>query len=198
LEINIRSEGELVSRIKQVRQRNSNIQPYLNTRVDVVTLDPAILSPCQNYILTDELKKVERLRWDILEETGHVDILRLKGYVKCQYEDKNIDILPPVCEEYFDYKYGLKIIINDGMHRCYLAYRMGLPLNVVYVRGVSYRNPYYSYPNPVGWADVEVIDVLREGFIKKFHVAKEYKKLYRDFNSAFENVGDSRPVQKSA
>lgn len=198
MEVSLRSEGELISKIEQVKQRNSNIQPYLNTRIDIVTLNPEILSPCQSYILTDELKKVEKLRWDIFKETGHIDILRLKGYIKCQYEDKNIDILPPVCEEYFDSKFGLKIIINDGMHRCYLAYRMGLPINLVYVRGVSSHNPYYSYPNPRGWADVELIDTLKEGYIKKFHVAQDYKKLYRDFNSVFENVGDSRPVQKSA
>jgi hypothetical protein len=75
---------------------------------------------------------------------------------------------------------------------------MGLPINVVYVRGVSHHNPYYSYPNPNGWSDVELIEVLKEGYIKKFHVAQDHKKLYRDFNSVFENVGDSRPVQKSA
>jgi len=195
LEINIHSSGELISKMQLVKQRNSSTQPYLNSRIDIVTLDPEVLKPCQNYILIPELKKVESLRWNILEETGHIDILRLQGYLTCDYEDTTIDILPPVCEEYFDDRFRQHILINDGMHRCYLAYRMGMPLNVVYVRGINRHHPYYSFINPRGWDDVELINELTPNYIKKFHVSKNYKSLYRNFNSAFQNVGDSRPVQ---
>lgn len=210
MEIETRSSGELIIKLQEVKLRDSNVQPYIGARIDLITLMPSELSPCQRYVLMPELKKVETLRWDILEETGHVDILKLNGYIKCHYDpqyvtagEKNekiyeseesttIDIIPPVCEEYTTEDYKLKIKINDGLHRCFLAYQMGVPVTVAYVRGADPRYPYYSHIVPGGWEAVEIIDKLDENYVKKFHVSKNYKKLFRNFNSQFDNIGDSR------
>ena len=216
MELETRSRGELISKLEQVKLRNSGKQPYLNARIDLITLDPAILAPTQRYVLTQELKKIEQVRWGILED-HHIDILNMDGYVKCHYTDKTplyelgklepydevdnypphtIDVLPPVVEEYFDPKGQLHLIICDGQHRCYLGYTMGTMITVAYVRGIHWGYPYYAYPLPNGWADVEIRDDIPEGYIKKFHVAKDHKSLYRLFNTEFENVGDSRPYDK--
>jgi hypothetical protein len=215
MELETRSRGELVSKLEQVTLRGSSTQPYLGARIDIVTLDPAILSPTQRYVLTDELKKIEQVRWGLLKDHNQ-DILRLDGYVKCTYPEqqagtkmisngvsvgtinemipkKVIDVLPPIIEEYFSPRGEIHLLVCDGQHRCYLAYTMGTLINVAYVRGIHWGYPYYAYPLPNGWDDVEVRDDIPEGYIKKFHVAKEHKRLYRNFNSQFENIGDSRP-----
>jgi hypothetical protein len=211
-DISAKSAGELCEKLKHIKLRGGNTQPYLNSFISIETFDPAVLAPTQRYCLISELKKIEQLRWAIMSEYGW-DILQLNGYLKVDYsnttetaieaggkpyiskveEHKTIDILPPIIEEYIDYRGNIKLIINDGQHRCRLAYQMGLPINVAYVRGSNKSYPYYAYPLPNGWADVELREDIPEGYVKKFHVAKDHKALYRNFNSEFENIGDSRP-----
>jgi len=210
MEVETRSRGELIAKLQQVTLRGSSTQPYLNARIDVVTIDPSILAPTQRYVLTDELKKIEQVRWDLLKDHNQ-DILQLNGYIKCYYlnpdaeqpivesmdlkrerAEQVIDVLPPVIEEHFNHKGGIDLLICDGQHRAYLAYTMGTLISVAYVRGVNTLYPYYAYALPNGWDDVEVRDDIPQNYIKKFHVAKDHKKLYRNFNSQFENIGDSR------
>jgi len=191
-EIEVRSAGELCEKLRNVTLRGSTIPPYLNSFIRIETFNPRNLSPCQRYALLPELKKIEELRWEILREYGQ-DILQLNGYLKCHYPDKTIDILPPVCEEYVTPWGELKAIINDGLHRVFLAYQMGIPVNVAYIRGVHPGYPYYAHMNPKGFDDIELIEEIPENYVKKFHVAKNHKELFRNFSSKFENVGDSRP-----
>lgn len=194
-EIETRSEGELCLKLREVTLRGSDKQPYLNSAISIEMFDPDTLSPVQRYVLDSELKKVEGLRWAILD-SDNIDILSLKGYIKCKYEDQEIDILPVVCEEYIDYRGQIHVLIADGLHRTFLAYQMGYPINVVYVRNINKFWPYYSYPLPRGFKDVEIVSSIPEGYIKKFHVSPRHKALYRNYNSMFSNIGDSRPYDK--
>lgn len=203
-DVNYFSEGELCENLAHIKLKGGNAQPYLNSYLSIETLDPNTLAPTQRYVLSKELKKLEQLRWDIEREYGY-DILRLSGYLQVSYPDDSIkhdgpekyvttiDILPPVVEEYINPRGKIDLIICDGQHRVFLAYMMGIPLNVVYVRGINKGYPYYAFPLPNGWKDVEIRDDIPSGYIKKFHVAKEHKRLYRWFNDEFSNIGDSRP-----
>jgi hypothetical protein len=220
-EIESRSEGELTIRMERVTLRGSDYQPYNAAKINIVRMDPKYLAPPQRYCLISELRKIEQLRWNILANYPY-DIFRLAGYIKVRYPEENInetlydtryyvdepmepidmnktipetviDILPPVVEEYIDERGKLHLLICDGQHRCFLAYQMGYPINVVYVRGATV--PYYSYPLPNGWEDVELIEKIPEGYLKKFHIARDHKSLYRNFNSQFSNIGDSRPYE---
>jgi len=222
--VEVRSSGELIDKLHQILLRgNSNIKPYKNAIITIEKLHPKALAPAQRYVLRSELRKIEQLRWAIDAEYGQ-DILRLNGYLKIEYPEseivthyeyglgklepvgevtepipaKTIDILPPVVEEYIDYNGYIRPLVCDGMHRAFLAYQMDMPLHVAYVRGVNKNYPYYSYPLPEKWNNIEILDVIPKGYIKKFHVAKDHKFLYRDFNSQFRNVGDSRPYDKPA
>jgi hypothetical protein len=212
-EVGVRSEGELISKLEQVTLKGfPQKHIYSNCHISIERVHPNYLSPPQRYVHRDELKKVQDVRWKILEEFGH-DILQLRGYIKCvyegesfinnyeggkleQYDDFVIDILPPVVEEYFGWDGKPHLLINDGMHRAFIAYQMQMPFNIVYIRGVSEHYPYYANPLPAGWRDVEILDIIPEGYIKKFHVVKDHKALFRDFNVAFENIGESRQYGK--
>jgi hypothetical protein len=214
-EVSTKSSGELCEKLRKVTLRDRKTQPYANSFISIETIDPRKISPCQRYVLLPELRKIELLRWNIMDEYGW-DILQLNGYLKVTYtehplsdkvmrelgdlapennvyKEKVIDVIPPVCEEFINDFGELKVIVNDGMHRIFLAYQMGVPINVVYVRGVNKHYPYYSYSLPRGFEEIEILDSISENYVKKFHVAKNHKALYRNFNSIFNNIGDSRP-----
>jgi hypothetical protein len=196
MNIEVVSSGELIKKLQNVTLRkkhptDSDIKPYEKALITIETFDPEALAPTQRYVLDTELKKVEKLRWDILEEYPH-DIFRLNGYLKCKYDDKTIDIIPPVVEEYIDFRGNIHLLIADGQHRSFLARQMGLPLRVCYIRGVHYANCYYAYPLPDGWNGVKMISSIPDGYIKKFHTVRDHKAKFRDYNSQFDNIGDSR------
>lgn len=194
-DIETRSEGELVEKLQKITLRGGDVQPFKNSYISIEKVDPITLSPCQRYALKPELRKIEQLRWEILKDYSF-DILQLNGYLKVKYEDTVIDIIPVVVEEFISPRGEVKQIINDGLHRAYLSYQMGSPLHVAYVRGVNKNYPYYAWPLPNGWDDVEMREGIPKGYVKKFHVAKDHKFLYRNFNSQFENIGDSRPYNE--
>jgi hypothetical protein len=109
-----------------------------------------------------------------------------------QGSDEPIDVLPPVVERSVEADGSIVKILNDGMHRVYLARMERSPIQVVYVREVPNEYPYYAYPLVNGWNDVEIVNELPEHYIKKWHRIPNYKTLYRDFNTAFQNVGGPR------
>jgi len=137
---------------------------------------------------------------DILNSDDDVDLAgqgkQPVGYVVFSVDDDPtpITILPPIIETSFEADNIDRLIINDGMHRCYLARVIGLKPDVIVVKNVSKKHPYYAYPLPGGWNDVALVSDLSNVPLKKFHRLPEplYKSMYRDFNSAFENVGGPR------
>ncbi len=67
---------------------------------------------------------------------------------------------------------------------------------VLLVRGIPKTLPYYAFPLPGGWDKVEELDALPAGYLKKWHRIANYHALYRNFNSAFSNVGGPRETGK--
>jgi len=187
------SADALVERLREVTMLKApEIKVYGNAFVSLEFIAVRHLAPPQNYILREELKKVRELKW-ALEEHG-VDIFRLDGYVRLKLEDYDepMDLLPPVVEESIEQDGSVHFIINDGMHRVYMALREWVIPQVALVRGVPKDLPYYAFPVPGGWASVEERDDLPHGYLKKWHRISNYHALYRNFNSAFSNVGGPR------
>ncbi|MBW2135550.1 MAG: hypothetical protein JRG72_10065, partial [Deltaproteobacteria bacterium] len=154
-------------------------------------------APPQNYLWLQELRKVQELHWS-LKDNG-LDMFRLDGFVTYTVREPegrlvSYDLYPPVIEESFEADGTVALIINDGMHRVYLARQEWVVPQVVYVRGVPKAFPYYAYPRPQGW---EGLDLLAENpdrhtYLKKCHRIRHNKTLYRDFQAVFKNVGGSR------
>ena len=187
------SSQELIKRLENVTMLTSpHTYPYRDVFISLEKISTDYLAPPQNYVLVDELKKVRLLKW-ALQEQG-VDIFNLNGFVKIWFDgaDAPIDLLPPVVEESIESDGSVLHVINDGMHRLYMARMEWVIPQVVFIRGIPKDLPYYAFPLRDGWDDVVVVEELPEGFLKKWHRRENYKALYRNFNSAFDNVGAPR------
>lgn len=165
---------------------------YDKAFISLENIAVAQLAPPQNYILREELKKVRELKWS-LEEHG-IDIFQLNGFIRLTLENfsEPVDLLPPIVEESIERDGTIHFIVNDGMHRVYMALREWVIPQVVLIRGIPRDLPYYAYPVPGGWSRVEERDDLPPGYLKKWHRIANYHSLYRNFNSAFVNVGGPR------
>lgn len=218
LDVRFYSAKELVSRLRKVCMlQDREAFPYQSADIQVTSIAAHELAPAQLYVLRNEFDKVRDLRWS-LQNKG-VDILRLNqsrvrdgklvdgdadraerlGFVEILVpaamgivEPQWVTVLPPVVEVSEEADKSTVNIINDGMHRCFLARVSRVIPDVVRISGVPKKWPYYAFPLADGWRDVHVVKELQEDTLKKFHRVAEYKKLYRDFNSAFTNVGGPR------
>lgn len=184
---------ELMPRLQKVTMLTApDVRVYESTRIELKTMDTDQIAPAQRYVLTTEVIKVRDLRWE-LRDLGY-DLFNLNGYLEIflEGEDEPVNVLPPVVEVSTEANGSVVNILNDGMHRVYLARMERCPIQVIYVHDVPCQYPYYAFPLVNGWNDVEIKQDLPEGYVKKWHRIKNYKSLYRNFNSAFENVGGPR------
>ena len=184
---------DLLERLRNVAMlKRPEIRVYERAEISLRDMPVETLFPAQRYVLIQELWKVRRLKWE-LARMGY-DLFRLNGYLKVWLEGevRAIDLLPPVVEESVERNGRVVNIINDGMHRLYLAFLEWITPQVIFVRDLPKEYPYYAFPNPTQWQGIEWVDSLPEGYVKKWHRIADYKTLYRDFNSAFDNVGAPR------
>ncbi|MBF0275019.1 MAG: hypothetical protein HQK84_07290 [Nitrospinae bacterium] len=184
---------ELIKHLREVTlMKQPDQRIYKDVFISLEQMSIESITPAQRYVLADELNKVRDLKWAI-EEHGY-NIFKLEGYLSVwlEGEEEPIDLLPAVVEESIEADGKVISILNDGMHRTYLARLEWQTPQVIHVRGVPKEKPYYAFPIHEGWDKVEIVNELPPGYIKKWHRIKEYKTLYRDFNSAFKNVGGPR------
>lgn len=191
--VQYRPEGDLLERLRHVTLlKRPDVYVYRDAAISLEKIPVEDLYPAQRYVLVQELQKVRHLKWE-LERFGF-DLFQLNGYLKIWLdgEDEAIDLLPPVVEESLERNGRMVYLINDGMHRLYLAYLEWVIPQVILVRGVPEDLPYYAYPIPEKWKGVQMVRDLPPGTIKKWHRIQDHHALYRNFNSAFDNVGAPR------
>lgn len=192
------SPAALVEALRRVPLLNQpNTLVYERALITLEQIHTDHLHPPQNYIWLQELRKVQELRWSLL--AWDIDLFKLDGYVTYTVKladgsQADFDVYPPIIEESIEADGSVALIINDGMHRVYLARLERLIPQVVFIRGVPKAYPYYAYPRPEGWLG---IDLLPENpdpqrYLKKCHRRRDNKRLYRDFQAVFHNVGRSR------
>lgn len=193
------SREELVSRLRNVTMLKApEVKVYASADIQVGPIDLSTVWPAQRYVLRSEFEKVRELRWT-LARMGH-DPLKLDGYLTLTFASGEvIDLLPPIVEDIVEEDGSVHSIINDGMHRMYLAWISWVSPVVAHVKNLPPEYPYYAYPLREQWAGVQMIERLTPEFVKKFHRIPDNKLLYRNFNSAFHNVGAPRgPGKESA
>ncbi len=188
----------LIRRLRKVPLlEKTDVLVYSQALISLERIHTNCLNPPQNYIWLQELRKTQELRWSLADRG--VDLFQLDGFVtytvrRPDGEEVVFDLYPPIVEESFEADGTLALIINDGMHRLYLARLECVIPQVTYVRGVPKEYPYYAFPRPSGW---EGLDLLPDNpdpqrYLKKCHRTRHNKQLYRDFQAVFQNVGRSR------
>ena len=191
-------EADLISCLRRVPlMTRTDVLVYAQALISLERIHTNSLHPPQNYIWLQELRKTQELRWSLA--AWGVDLFGLDGYVTYTVrlaggEEVVYDLYPPIVEESFEAAGTLVLIINDGMHRLYLARMEWVVPQVTYVRGIPKEYPYYAFPRPGGW---EGLDLLADNpdpqrYLKKCHRSRDNKQLYRDFQAVFHNVGRSR------
>ncbi|HAY20864.1 hypothetical protein [Desulfobacca acetoxidans] len=195
-------EIELIARLRRVPlQEQPEVLIYQPALISLEQIHTNYLHPPQNYIWLTELRKVQELRWS-LREHG-MDMFQLNGFVTYTVREKNgdlvdYDLYPPVVEESFEADGSLAHLINDGMHRVYLARSEWVIPQVVYVRGIPKAYPYYAFPRPQGWEGLDLLpdNPDKNRYLKKCHRIRYNKSLYRNFQAVFKNVGGSRSAMR--
>jgi hypothetical protein len=192
------SAAELLSRLRRVPLlKQPDILVYDQALISLEQIHTDSLNPAQNYVWLQELRKTQELRWSLAAHG--VDLFKLDGFVTYTVglpdgEEVTYDLYPPVVEESIEADGTVALIINDGMHRLYLARLEWVVPQVTYVRGIPKDYPYYAFPRRERW---EGLDLLAgnpdpQTYLKKCHRVRDNKKLYRDFQAVFKNVGRSR------
>lgn len=190
------SGEELLQSLKRTRLKgHDQFEIYRDAALTLERgVDPNTLVPAQRYVLKPAVDRTFALR-DALLKQG-VDIFALEGGVWVRTDadaEERIPVLPPVIEESIEPDGRKVLLINDGMHRVYAARKLGLPINVVVARNVPAQFPYYAYALSRGWAEVEELEALQDGYEKKaYRHPDNYKALFRDFNGVFPGVQKSR------
>jgi len=190
--------AELLARLRQVPlQEQPEVRIYAQALISLECIHTNCLHPPQNYIWLAELRKVQELRWS-LREHG-LDMFRLNGFVTYTVRQADgalvdYDLYPPIIEESFEADGTVALIINDGMHRVFLARAEWVVPQVVYVRGIPKEYPYYAFPRPQGWEGIDLLpdNPDKNRYLKKCHRIRHNKALYRNFQAVFSNVGGSR------
>lgn len=189
------NRDDLLSTLRQTRLRGfDGARPYESADLTIETVGADLLSPAQNYVMASSVAVVEVLRKELCQH-GH-DIFALDGgltLTTAEAPAEAIPVLPPVIEQSDEPGGRQVLLINDGMHRVFAARRAGLPISVVVARGVPARYPYYAFALETGWPEVELLDQMPEGRIrKKYRIPDDYRALYRDFNGVFPGVQKDR------
>jgi hypothetical protein len=188
---------ELLERLARTRLRGfDGALVYEHAQLELAAATPPeTLAPAQRYVLKAGVEKLVELRAALLDAHG-VDTFALDGgaHVRTSDDpDELIPVIPPIVEESHEPDGRTVLVINDGIHRVYAARSLGLPISVVVARGVPSEYPYYALALPDGWAGVQELDELPDGFQKKeYRRPDNYKALFREFNDVFAGVQKER------
>ncbi|MBM3299316.1 MAG: hypothetical protein FJY85_05120, partial [Deltaproteobacteria bacterium] len=114
----------LVENLRKVTMLKApEVRVYTDAFISLERISTEYLSPPQNYILRDELKKVRELKWAL--QSHGINVFELNGFIRMTLEDFNepVDLLPPIVEESIEQDGSVHLIVNDGMHRVFMAMR---------------------------------------------------------------------------
>ena len=198
-EVHQHDVNELIERMRRVSLlEDKSLLPYQNASVSLEQISPDSLAPAQLYVLRSNLERQRHLKFELARHG--VDLFRLNGFVELQLEGEDglVGMVPPVVEESVEANGRVVNLICDGIHRLFLARLEWVVPEVVFVRGIDKRFPYYAYPNVRGWDDVQPVETLvEEGggkMLKKWHRVEKHRALYRDFTGPFSNLSVPRGV----
>lgn len=133
--------------LRDVTTLEGGIKIYKEANIGLIDCQPDDVYPLAKYVLKSHLKKLTSIRENLLQKG--IDIL----YLDEIFSDENIAIAPPVIE--FS-EPDLVPVLVDGIHRLWMARKLGLPVRSIYITGSNPNLPVISLP--VSWDEVSVWD----------------------------------------
>lgn len=181
------SKEELFKRLRKVNiYRKVKQFPYLNANFEIIRLPIRNIQTTQLYVLRNNLNKIATT-WRQLNSM-HINPCNLEGFLRLFLSDTDddcFDVLPIVTEA--SPTDTDRVLLCDGMHRLFLSHQMGYTsINAIYITNVDPKFPYYALPSKLSIEDVPICDEPPK--IRKKYRIRNYKSLFRDFNSQFINV----------
>lgn len=194
------SKDELINRLRKVMLLHSSNTPnpiyvYKNAQVELTHIPVSSILPSQFYYLEEPLLRVGRIQEALKKH--NFDLFNLDGFINYLTNESNItyNLLPIVVEYQMEKDGSINPIILDGIHRVILARKKNLKkIQVIKIANVGKDFPHPGYVNPKGWEDVKLTKTAPSKKDKRhwrFPIEEVYK-YYRNFNSAFDNVGKPR------
>ena len=194
------SKDELITNLRKVRLlRSSNtadpVYVYKDAEIKLDNISVSSIMPSQFYYLEEPLLRVKKIQEALAEHS--IDLFSLDGFISYSTNEGDImyNLLPIIIEYQREIDGSINPIILDGLHRVILARNKDLKnIQVVKIANVSKNFPHPGFVNPKGWEDVKLAKTAPPKVDKRhwrFPIEEAYK-YYRDFNSAFENVGKPR------
>lgn len=191
---------ELIRKLRKVSLLHSSktdnpIYLYKEASIEVSDMPVSLIMPSQLYQLEESLLRVNKIQKALTQK--NIDLYNLDGFISyVTSESDTYYTLLPIIIEFQAEKNGLiNPLIVDGIHRIIMAKNQKQEkIQVVKISNVNKDFPYPAFVNSNGWSDVKLMDKppLPENKRNwRFPIEKAYS-YYRDFNSAFENVGKPR------
>jgi len=197
-EVQAHPTEELFERLRCVTLAGDpGVRIYAEADICLTTVRPQRLAAAQYYVLRPVLERMRALRWHL--EAKGLNLLQLEGYLTLTHSRTGevVDLLPPIVEWSEEANGEVFDLINDGVHRCYLAYLEHRKVQVAYVEGVPAEFPFYAYPIPGDcWAKMKVRSEITPDVLKRWRRIADKKALYRNFDSAFRGVSGRRKEDK--
>ncbi|HET9946523.1 MAG TPA: hypothetical protein VFQ63_00495 [Patescibacteria group bacterium] len=197
------SQEELLQRLRNVTllhtEKTKPIYIYQQADISLSHTPVKDIFPSQLYQLEESIQRAEALQNALAEH--NLDIFNLNGYLSYT-TDQSPDIftlLPIIIEYQKEADQRIFPLIADGFHRVALAKKQNREtIQTISIRNVREEYPYPGLPNPHGWEDIISVDSVPQKQDKRrwrFPIETAYN-YYRNFNSAFENVGKPREDAK--
>jgi len=175
---------------------HSDAKPYADATIELARIRVKDVHPCQFYALYQTLDRIKDI-YHAFNKLG-IDIFDLEGYLTYRTRNESVlhTLLPVIIEdEYKDNTGTVVSLLVDGLNRMCLARRIHRrKILAVRIKHVNRVYPLPAFPNEHGWSDVRQMEVLPDPQDKRrwrFPIGEAYN-YYRDFNSAFGNVGQPR------
>lgn len=193
------SREELFRRLRKVillnTPRDNPVFIYESADIELLDVPVSALMPAQFYKIEEIINKISGLKKALQKQ--NLDLFNLEGYLSYQTSesDNEWNLLPVIVEYQLEKDGNIYPLILDGLHRVSLARDQKRDkIQIIKIVNKLKDFPPPAFANPRGWEDVKILSKAPESKDKKYwrFPLEEVYNYYRNFNSAFDNVGKPR------
>ena len=191
------AKKELIRNLRRVILLNSKktgkpVFVYENTLIELKEVKIEDLVPLQLYQLKSVNKLIMNLN-KIFRKKYKEDIFHMNGYCVYESDNKKYTFIPPIVERVGSSSGKMQNVVIDGLHRILLAIRLKKKkATVIMIKNTPKKLFLPVVPN--AWKEMKIVEIPPKSEHRRRWLVPpdEGYLFYRDFNSAFDNVGEPR------